>query len=138
MKLQFKILALAAGLSALTGTMPLTAQTAAAQAKIPFAFEVQQKTMPAGTYIVRQQYGSILEIYDTRGHGVFLNAPVMRTVDPNQPKMTFACAGSDCVLSNVSFPGSATGYGISQEALKKNLTHKMGFSSMIEVRLTGR
>jgi hypothetical protein len=139
MKRQFTTLVLTAGLSATLGSFSLSAQNRSEVADIPFAFQVQQKTLPAGHYLVDQRsVGGLFQLYDARGHSIFLSALQQNRAEPDKPKLTFACYGHDCVLAKVSMPGADVSYGLSQKQIEKNLPHKMGMVSMISVRLTSR
>ncbi|HEY3937018.1 MAG TPA: hypothetical protein VGL97_06290 [Bryobacteraceae bacterium] len=139
MKRQFTSLVLTAGLSAMLGTFSLSAQSTSEAADIPFAFQVQQKTLPAGHYVINQKnVGGWFQVYDSRGHSIFLNAIEQKKADPDNPKLTFACYGHECVLAKISMPGADVGYGLSQKQIEKNLPHKMGMVSMISVRLKSR
>jgi hypothetical protein len=139
MKRQFTTLVLTAGLSAMLGTFSLSAQDRSETADIPFAFQVQQRTLPAGHYRVDQRnVSSMFQLYDGDGHSIFLSAGQQQKADPDKPKLTFACYGHDCVLAKISMPGSDVSYGLSQKQIEKNLPHSIGMVSMISVRLTSR
>lgn len=140
MKRQFTNLVLTAGLSAMLGTFSLSAQDRSETADIPFAFQVQQRTLPAGHYTVNQHsnVSSLFQVYDANGHSLFLGASQQTKADPEKPKLTFACYGHDCVLAQISMPGANVSYGLSQKEIEKNLPRSIGMVSMISVRLTSR
>ena len=134
MKNQLKAFILAAGLA-----VSMTAQQTNETAKVPFAFNVQQKTFPAGDYRVSQLTPSgVFQIYDATGHSVFLNAPLQKDANPDKPHLGFACYGKECALSEIAMPGKSTTNGLSQTAVEKNFTRKLGMVSMIAIRLGSR
>ena len=136
MKRQLKALMITAGLSAMLGVIPAMAQDHRAIAKVPFAFKVEQRSFPAGEYSVAQlNQSGILQLSGEDRHSIMLNAPIPNTADPYKPHLTFACYGKECVLSEISLPGSQVARAFSQHAIEKNLTHKLGMVSMIAIRL---
>ena len=130
---------LTAGLSALLGAAALSAQDRAEVANIPFAFHAQQTALEAGKYRVQEQTSSgLFQIYAESGHSLFVTTHAVGTSDPNNPKLTFACYGGQCVLAKISMPGSDIAWGQSQSSIEKSLSHKLGVAAMISVPLKGR
>jgi hypothetical protein len=76
------------------------------QAKIPFSFEVNNKTMPAGEYEVTRVFegsgtGELIRSTDSGG-GAFLPTLVLHSTGRNTaPKLVFHCYGRECFLSEV-------------------------------------
>lgn len=134
MKNQLKALILAAGLA-----LPIAAQQRSEIAKVPFAFNVQQRTLPAGEYTVYQlNTQGVFEITDKNGLALFLNTSVQKDANPEKPHLTFACYGKECALSEIAMPGSSIAQGLSTHAIEKNFTRKLGMVSMIAIRLGSR
>jgi hypothetical protein len=130
---------LSAGLSALLGTTTLSAQQRTEVAEVPFTFHAQQQTFPAGEYQVTQKNsGSVFQLMSSEGKSIYLNAQLLNTTDPQRPHLTFARYGGEYVLSAISMPGTDIGHAVSQSAIDKNLTQKMGLAAMISVSLKAR
>ena len=78
------------------------------QAKVPFAFKVQNTTLAAGNY--RLSYNAAAHILSIRGldqnsEGAFI--PAMQSADAGGPgKLVFNCYEDSCYLAKVS-PGAA-------------------------------
>jgi hypothetical protein len=130
---------LSAGLSALLGTATLSAQHSTEVADVPFTFHAQQQTFAAGKYQVTERNSSgIFQLIGPEGKSIFVNAPLPNTTDPQKPHLTFARYSGEYVLSGISMPGKNVGYSVSQSAIDKNLTHKMGLAAMVSVTLKAR
>jgi hypothetical protein len=125
-------------------TGPLVTHLAAQQSRmvadIPFTFLVDNRALPAGHYDLSQQTisGSVFALRDARGHSIFVPVAVREDGKPNNPSLTFACYGKDCVLAKITPPNSLTAYSLSRETIEKNLHHKLGMSSMVAVKLALR
>jgi hypothetical protein len=132
MKRQFTRIVLTAGLSAVLGSLTLSAQDYSKEtANIPFAFHANEKILPAGEYTVKQINSTgVFQLYDSNGHSLFLNAPVPKSGKAD-PRLTFSCYEKDCLLSQIWMPESNTGYAVSDSALKKELTRKIGMAAQI-------
>jgi hypothetical protein len=133
MKRQLKPIILTAGLSALLGSLTLSAQDYSREiANVPFAFQASERILPAGEYTLKQvNSAGLFQVYDSYGHSLFLNAPVPKSTKAVNPRLTFACYGNDCLLSQVWMPESTTGFSISDSAMKKQLTRKIGMAAEI-------
>jgi hypothetical protein len=127
---------LVAGLSALLGSATLSAQSLSEEADIPFNFHAQQRTLPAGKYVVDQpRTGGLFLIHDRAGHSLFVTAPLMKKANPNHPNLKFARYGDQYVLSEIAMPDSDVGYAVRQSTIEKNLTRKLGVASFVTVAL---
>jgi hypothetical protein len=130
---------LTAGLSALLGAAALSAQDRTETANVPFAFHTQQTTLEAGKYRIQEQNSKgIFQLYAESGRSLFVAMHPVGSSDPNNPKLTFACYGGQCVLAKISMPGTDTAWGPSQSSIEKNLSHKLGVAAMISVPLRAR
>jgi hypothetical protein len=100
-----QILAVAAVLL-LTSFAPQSHAAPSTQANIPFAFQVGNKTMPAGEYRVTRAFeGSdtvqLIRRTDSSA-GAFLPQTIPDYTDKNaEPKLVFHCYGKECFLSEV-------------------------------------
>jgi hypothetical protein len=75
-------------------------------AKIPFAFQVNNKTMPAGEYQITRAFESSDAAQQIRrndtGAGAFLPTMVLYHTGGNtKPKLVFHCYDQECFLSEV-------------------------------------
>ena len=141
MKRLFTRTILTAGLSALLGSLTLSAQDYTKEiANVPFAFNANERALPPGEYTVKQvNQSGLFQIYDSTGHSLFLNAPVQKSSKSASPKLTFTCYGDDCLLSQIWMPESNIGYTVSDSTLKKQLPRKIGMAAEIRsVRLSTR
>ena len=137
MRKQFTFTVLTAGFAALLGSLTLSAQDKQEVADIPFAFHANTRVLPAGKYRVQQQNTSgLFQLFDAQGHSLFVPAPDMRKGDPAKPKLTFACYGSECLLSQISMAGDDIVYAVTPSTLDKELTRKVGIAALVSVRLT--
>lgn len=138
MKSQFKLMVLSAAVSALLGTQMVSAQDEREVAKIPFAFQASQRSLPAGEYTVAEtQTRGLFQVYDMSGHGLFVNMTPDKIEKPNQPKLTFLCDGSRRILTKIQTDSGLT-YAVSESAIKKELTRRVQMTAVISVALTHR
>ncbi len=129
---------LTAGLSALLGSLSLTAQTHKLAADIPFAFQAGGKVMPAGTYEFRQNSSTsgMFQVANREAKiSEFVNASVPKHYMPKDSKLTFSRYGNEYVLTEISVAGTASTNGLMPSAIEKNTSRKLGFASMISVPL---
>jgi hypothetical protein len=133
MKHTFASLILTASALATFGASSIQAADRAL-ANVPFAFYLNSKLMPAGTYEVKEFSkgdGAMLTIMDARGRAQFVRAPLTSQADPSKPKLTFAHYGDQYTLIKVDLPGSSVAHG-----LRTKLNYKLGMASMISVGVT--
>jgi hypothetical protein len=118
----------------------MAAQTNQAKAEIPFAFVASNRTLPAGTYTFAQLGASVpvFTLRNTKGHGLLVHLGTNETGKPQDPSLTFACYGKECILARITPPNSEVAYGLSKSSIEKNLPHKMGMASMISIKLKAR
>jgi len=139
MKRTFTTLLMAVGI-----TVPFVAHIAAqehsAMADIPFAFVVSHTTLPAGQYKVSQlTAGSpVFLLEDEQRHSTVLQLGNLETGAPEKPSLTFACYGKECVLAKITPPGTLTAYALGRSAIEKNLTHKLGMSALVSIKVPVR
>ena len=127
---------LAAGLSALFGSLVLSAQNQKEIANIPFAFETSGKVLPAGEYLVQQtNMNGIFQLYDEDGHSLFVTAYRDKQGDAGSPKLAFLCYGNDRVLSQI-WTNDGQGYRIGSS--EKTMRRHLEMATLIFVKLTPR
>lgn len=140
MKRQFTYLMLTAGLSAMLGSLTVSAQqNELAIANVPFAFQANDTTLAAGRYdVLRDPNSRILQMRDAEtGKAIFVRAHPADDSKVNKPRLVFTCSGSDCVLSTI-YMADKTGYAVYKSS-HEDLTRKIGLSTSIRsVSLTTR
>jgi hypothetical protein len=137
MKLHLRNIVLSAGLSALLGTVTLSAQDQREVANIPFAYHVGQQSLPAGKYTVREtNTRSILQLRDNAsGHAIFV--PVIpEDTGKNDSKLTFGCYGNQCSLSEIWMAGDV--YKLSAKPFPREAKNQLGVVAMVSVPLLSR
>jgi hypothetical protein len=136
MKSQFTRIVLTAGLTMLA-SLSLSAQDRTANAKIPFAFQANQKSLPAGTYgVYRENQSGLFRLSDDDGHSVFVSTSVADAKPNDEGKLTFACAQGTCVLAQLALPGNALKYARTSSSIEKDIQRKLGMATMVNVRLS--
>lgn len=138
MKSQFVSLVLTAGMT-LMGSLSLGAQDSkTVVATVPFAFQANGSAMSAGEYKVSKlDYDAPFQITQiSSGHALFVPAPYQKEVKgPAYGHLTFTCVSGDCVLSEIWLPGAETGYARSASSVEKDMQHRIGMATMINVPL---
>ncbi|MBV8068900.1 MAG: hypothetical protein JO270_03280 [Acidobacteriaceae bacterium] len=141
MKKQLTTIILTATLSALIGSVPLSAQDGTSEvATIPFSFQAQGTTMPAGNYHVSEftAQSPVYKLTSDKGKSIYWMAPSENKADPAKPELTFVHSGSEYVLASLSMPGSSVSHGVSEAVISKSLSRSMGISSLVAVPLRAR
>jgi hypothetical protein len=118
----------------------LAAQSHRLVADIPFAFAVDNRTLPAGQYDVYKLNlsSSVFVLRDADGNGIFLQLGIQEDGKPGKPSLTFACYGNDRVLAKITPPDGMTAYALSRTSIEKNLHHTLGMASMVSIKLASR
>jgi hypothetical protein len=137
MKLQLKHIVLTAGLSALLGSLTLSAQDQKELATIPFAYHVGQKTLPPGTYMIQEtSTRSVLQIREkTSGHSILV--PVINEdTGKNDAKLTFGCYAGQCSLSQIWMAGDV--YNLRARPFPREAKNQMGVVALVSIPLLSR
>jgi len=138
MKLHFTNIVLTAGLSALLGSLTLSAQDQKAVAKIPFAYHVGQKTLTSGEYTI-QKINSVgtFQLRDQQlNHSMFLTMTPLDTGRKNDSKLTFSCYAGECSLSELWIAGN--GYKLTARPPVRLANNQMGVVAMVSIPLLSR
>ncbi len=103
-------IACALAIGSLASTQSVSAQTTIAKVTIPFAFQTNNQTLPAGTYRVERESGNLILL---RGSGkasgfVVMNA-ASRSKAPDHGMMSFDHTGDKYYLRQIWTAGDATG-----------------------------
>lgn len=138
MKSQFTTMVLSAAVSVLLGTQVMSAQDEKDVANIPFAFHASQRTLPAGEYTVAETSSrGLFRVYNATGDSLFVSMVPKDVAEPNHPKLTFLCDGSQRILTTIQ-TDSGLNYGVSDSAIRKELSHQVHMSAVVSVALTHR
>jgi len=137
MNRRFTNILLSTGL-ALFGSLTLRAQNQREVANIPFAFEANHTSMPAGEYTVKEiGTRGLFQVSDAEGHGIFMSTLPQEQRQPNSPTLTFRHAGDQYVLAQIR-TNDGSEYGVSKSSLEKDLNRKLEMAALVSVRLTPR
>lgn len=138
MKSQFTTMVLSAAVSVLLGTQMVSAQDEKEVAKIPFAFQASQRTLPAGEYTVAEtSTRGLFRVSNTTGNSLFVLMVPKDLANPNHPKLTFLCDGNRRVLASIQ-TDSGENYGASDSEIEKELTRQVHMSAVVSVALAHR
>jgi len=98
-------------------------QSNAITAEIPFAFYVDKKVMPAGTYRVQAaSSGSwVMRISDDKGNAAFVATTLTTNREPSTGRMVFNRYGSTYFLSELHWPENSTGHALRQTEHEREL-----------------
>jgi hypothetical protein len=135
MKLHLTNIVLTAGLSALLGSLTLSAQDRKAVANIPFTYEVGQNTLNAGTYTIQKMnLGSVFQLRDNQsGHSLFVPVTPLDTTQNNESKLKFSCYAGQCALSEVWIAGDS--YRPTARQPVRVAKNQMGVVALVSVPL---
>jgi hypothetical protein len=117
---------LTAGLSALFGSVVLSAQDQKAKANIPFAFQTSDRTFSAGEYMIEETSSpGVLKLSDSDGRRrIFVASYLTDTGASANPRLIFRVYGKDSMLSQV-WMDDGSGYSVAQSAAEKNLRRQL-------------
>lgn len=133
MKHRFTHIILTAGLSAMLGSLVLSAQEKKETATIPFAFEASGRILPAGDYTVSEHSArGVFVLRNTEGDALFVNAPMNDKGAADNPRLTFNCYGNDRILSEI-WTDDGSGYSVTSS--KKYLKRRMQMAALVSVSL---
>ena len=131
MKNQLKRLAMATGLSTLMGgALLLGSWDVNGHAEVPFDFQVNNRTMPAGHYEITEA-STISSAYDSNvlvirnmntGASVIALAPSSKYNNRGQGKLVFKEFGNRYFLTEVAFQGESIGHGLTQSHVERELS----------------
>lgn len=135
MKLNLKNVALTAGLSALLGTTALSAQETKAVANIPFTYQVNEKSLPAGNYRISDTgtNGQFMLRDSATGHAIFVMGVPDKISNNDTSKLVFSCYSGECSLSQIWVQGNS--YKLRLPSLEKEATSHAGVAALISVPL---
>ena len=119
---------LTAGLSALFGSLILSAQDQKEKANIPFAFQTSERTLSPGAYTVQETSSQgILELSDSNGRAIYLASYLTDSGATQNPRLVFHCYGKERMLSQV-WMDDGYGFTVAESAAEKNLRHQLKIS----------
>jgi hypothetical protein len=109
-----------AAMGAMTAAAAFSSNMGVENAKVPFAFRAGGMDMPAGTYSVERQIGRTTPIFVVRnvetGKSGAVMTPLMvapdATLEGQQARLVFECAGTECALVEVQPGVGRDGYRV--------------------------
>ncbi len=116
-------------------TPSLAQSSSLVKADIPFAFQANGKLMPAGTYLFRQENGTIMQLIgsDKHSQGLAMALPENDTEPAKISKITFNKYGDHYFLQNVWVAGSTTSYRCTTTRQEKNIVRELRNQQPTEV-----
>jgi hypothetical protein len=138
MKLHLRSIVLTAGLSALLGSISLSAQGQKAVANIPFAYHVGQSTLTAGKYSVQKisETGILQLRHDQLGRSILVPVTPLDTGRNDKSQLTFSCYAGQCSLAELWIAGN--GYRTMARRPVREAKNQMGVVAMVSVPLLSR
>lgn len=131
-------LILTAGLSAVFGSLILSAQDQKAVADIPFAFQASEQILPAGQYTISEMNTrGLFTLRDSESDSIFVMAPLNKTGEAGNPRLVFRCYGNERVLSEI-WTNDGAGYRVSDSSVEKSLHRRIQMAALVSVRLAAR
>ena len=122
MKTQLRNFLMGAGLTVLVWAPLLRAEDRLAVAKIPFDFQVNQTSLPAGTYTVLMD-SNIVTIRlrnDNTGKSILVMAPGREDPSKSEPRLTFHHYRDHYFLSGIYTDGNP-GYMLRKGSLEREM-----------------
>lgn len=134
-----KNIALTAGLSAMLGSLTVSAQDVREIATIPFDYNVGQQSMPSGNYMVAKASPSagVFRLSDqASGHSIFLSSVPQDTSRNGESKLVFSCYAGECSLAQIWIQGNS--YKLTAKPLPREAKNNLGVVAMVSVPLLSR
>lgn len=130
MKTQIQHLIMALGLTTIIGGASLFgAWELNGYANVPFGFQVQNRTMPAGKYFVTRA-NPLSPAYESKallirnlstGDEVIAFAPISKYGNHGDGKLVFKEFGNQYFLTEVCFESESVGHGLTQTGVEKEI-----------------
>ena len=134
-----KNIALTAGLSALLGSLTVSAQSLKEVATVPFDYSVGQQSMPSGKYTIAEASATrgIFTISEqASGHSTFVSAIPNSTSRNGESKLVFGCYAGQCSLREIWISGDS--YKLAAKPLPREANNNLGVVAMVSVPLLSR
>jgi hypothetical protein len=112
------------GLAGTFGSVLLTAQdTPRELGTVPFAFQVGDKIMPAGTYAATEMNANGLMQLTNQStrESILVAAFIPKSGKYGQSKLTFNCYGGHCFLSEIWYPQESVGHAVKASRHEKEM-----------------
>ena len=139
MKTNFRNFLMGAGLTAMLWAPLLKAEENLAVAKIPFDCQVNQTSLPAGTYMVIMD-GNMSTIRlrnENTGKSIMLMPPGRETNTSSTPRLSFRQYSDHYFLSGIYTNGNP-GYTLNKGSLERELEHSKAAVAMAYVAMENR
>jgi len=138
MKTEFRNFLMGAGLTVMLWAPFLKAEESLAVAKIPFDFQVNQTSLPAGSYTVIMDSNVVtLRLRNNDTGKSILVMPPGRDSSKSEPKLSFHHYGSHYFLSAIYTDGNP-GYTLNKGSLEREMEHGGATVAMAYVAMESR
>jgi len=119
------------------GMVRSQAQTVGLKVNIPFSFNIQEKVLPAGQYLILAPQGGYLTIEGPDGTAALAMTNPASGSQPEGPgTVSFRCYGKRCFLSQFWSARSETGQQLAKCRLEKELANERQQIALITLRGT--
>ncbi len=111
------------------------AQTVGLRADIPFSFNVDEKVLPPGNYLILAPSGQMLKILGSHGVAALAITNQVSGKPPASPgAVVFNCYGERCFLSRFWTSRSDTGQEVLKSDIEKRLASQKEMLAVISLR----
>jgi hypothetical protein len=119
----------------IAGVAVSRAQTVGLRVDIPFQFNVGEKVLPAGQYLIRAPQGGTLRITGPNGAAAIATTTLVSGQRPDGPGMiAFNCYGQRCFVSQFWTARTETGEEIIKGRLERDLANSKEEFTTIALR----
>jgi hypothetical protein len=115
----------------------LTAQSAREIGTVPFAFQVGDKTLPAGTYAATETNGmGLIQLTNqSTRESTMVAAFIPKSGKDGQSKLTFNCYSGHCFLSEIWYPEESSGHAVKPSRHEKELASNSNQEKQVYVAM---
>jgi hypothetical protein len=122
----------------LAGGVLVTAQgTPRELGTVPFAFQVGEKTMPAGTYAATEMNpnGLVQLTNQSTRESILVAAFIPKSGKEGQSKLVFNCYGGHCFLSEIWYPQESSGHVVKPSRHEKEMAANFNQEKQVYVAM---
>ena len=115
-----------------------SAQTDGLRVNIPFDFNVSDKVLPAGDYLIQAPMGQTLKLFGPNGTAALAITNQIHAKRPTGPgEVVFNCYGERCFLSRFQTARTDTGREVLRSDMEKKLAGQREMVAVITLRGRG-
>ena len=112
-----------------------SAQTVGLRVNIPFDFNVSDKVLPAGNYLILAPMGQTLRLFGPNGTAALANTNQIDAKRPSGPgEVVFNCYVERCFLSRFQTARTDRGQEVIKSDMEKKLTRQQEMVAVITLR----